>query len=222
MLWRFLHCDPGRWSVQLQPIMRWAAGTHLRLLSARLRGADANQWEQTIRPLLLPTENWDDTLGWRKNMLLLTWLREGYLLASPSCHRLLPKAEHLLMAPEALPSTALVRSLFEIRGECSKDTGGREASGDNIGGSSVDGVEDGGDDDDASDVATQGKLREGCTRKVPLEDVLQQCGAHVRGRGAINAFCERAGVYEVLTEELVKSITHYVRSRVRATRQTHH
>ena len=87
---------------------------------------------------------------------------------------------------------------------------------------SVDGVEDGGDDDDASDVATQGKLREGCTRKVPLEDVLQQCGAHVRGRGAINAFCERAGVYEVLTEELVKSITHYVRSRVRATRQTHH
>ena len=40
--------------------------------------------------------------------------------------------------------------------------------------------------------------------------------SQVRGRGALNAFCERHGVYEVLTQELVAALAAHIRARLPA------
>ena len=195
------------WPAWAQAVLAPIQGLHLRLLSERtLVPGCAADLESKLRPLLLPSEDWSDTGAWRGNTRLLAWLRSEVILRHPQTQRLLPAAEaELLPAGEnelpILPDAAMVRRLFErtrpdgdarpLARRSAPSTGEVAAR-------------------EAASAAT------GCTRHVSFADVLHGAGGLVRGRGVLNAFCERHGFYEVLTQELVAALAAHIRSRLPA------
>ena len=53
----------------------------------------------------------------------------------------------------------------------------------------------------------------GSTCGVAFEEVLERSGGLIAGRGAWAAFAEEAGVYELVTSELVEALAAYVEAR---------
>ena len=196
---------------------------HLQLLARRLGECD-EAFERAMRPVLLPNEAWADLASWRSNVRLLAWLRSESLVRSPETRRLLPAAEAtlqpaerqvppLLPAAEAtlpaaeatlqpaerplppLPDAATVRRLFErSRPDGVGGTPRRAAHG-------------------------SAPLPDGSTRGAPFVEVLHRAGGLLRGRGALNAYCERHGMYEVLTAEMIGALAAHVRARLPALRE---
>ena len=194
------------WPAWAQAILAPIQGLHLRLLSERtLLPGSAADLESKLRPLLLPHEDWSDTGAWRGNTRLLAWLRSEVILRHPGTQRLLPAAEaELLPAGELprLPDAAMVRRLFErtrpdgdVRPPARRSETGEAAR-------------------EAASAATESAT--GCTRHVSFAEVLHGAGGLVRGRGVLNAFCERHGFYEVLTQELVAALAAHIRARLPA------
>ena len=189
---RPLHIGWPAWArAVLAPIQE----LHLRLLSERtLIPGSGVDLERKLRPLLLPSEDWSDADAWRGNLRLLAWLRSEVILRHPQTQRLLPAAEaELLPVGELpiLPDAAMVRRLFERT-----RPDGAPVRLSTMG--------------EAASAAT------GSTRHVSFADVLHGAGGLVRGRGALNAFCERHGLYEVLTRELVADLAAHIRARLPA------
>ena len=195
------------WPAWAQAVLAPIQGLHLRLLSERtLVPGCAADLESKLRPLLLPSEDWSDTGAWRGNTRLLAWLRSEVILRHPQTQRLLPAAEaELLPAGEnelpILPDAAMVRRLFERTRPDGDVRPPARRSAPSTGEVAA---------REAASAAT------GCTRHVSFADVLHGAGGLVRGRGVLNAFCERHGFYEVLTQELVAALAAHIRSRLPA------
>lgn len=191
-----LHLAP--WPAWLAPVLAPVQALHLRQLAQRLGECDA-AFEQALRPLLLPTEAWSDLASWRSSVRLLAWLRSEALARSPETRRLLPAAEAALQPADQplppLPDAATVRRLFErSRPDGVGGTPRRAAHG-------------------------SAPLPDGPTRGVPFVEVLHRAGGLLRGRGALNAYCERHGMYELHTTELIGALAAHVRSRLPALRE---
>ena len=190
-----LHVRPTRWPAWLQAVLAPVQAAHLHLLSDQL--SDDADFESTLRPQLLPSEDWSDVDAWRGNVRLLAWLRSEAISRHPQTLRLLPPAEEALLPAGALPvlpDAATVRRLFER----SRPDGSVPAT------------------KRAQRQEQQGPL--GSTEGVAFSEVVHGAGGLLRGRGALNAFCERHGMYELLTQELVQGLAAHIRARLPALR----
>ena len=171
-LLRPLHFSSPSWPRWLQSIIAPVQALHLRSINLP---RDASALEAALRPRLLPTEDWRDTHGWRENVRLLAFMRSAYLLAEPATRRLLPPAEAALAAyPQKLPSAALVRQLFERSHPDGSWPPPAAATSDAM-------------------HPNDPLPHEGSTRDASFGEVLHRCGGLVRGRGALNVWCEANG-----------------------------
>ena len=182
---------PERWQLVLAPLLQ------LHLRSLRLP-TEAAALEATVRPLLLPRERWSDTLGWRENVRLLDTLRSAYLRSRPKTSEQLAIAQTTLQNyPTELPTMSTIRTLFSRScpdGEWPPRKQRVAAAGAERRRSETKGTT-------LAQVDPQGT-----TAHLSLGAVLESSGALVAGRGGFNVWCERWGVYELLSRELVGAL----------------
>jgi hypothetical protein len=180
----------------LLPLVAPVQAAHLRFIGRQLP-RDSVALERALRPLLLPREDWADVESFSHNNRFLGWLRSLYLESLASTRSRLPAVEETL-APDALPTMAELKQTFGLThpdGRLPMPYEQRAAAR-----------------ADAGPAARPA----GSTAGVDLGEVLHAAGGLVRGHGPFNVWCERHGVYEALTTELVGALADYIVGRLPA------
>jgi hypothetical protein len=200
-LFRPLQC--ARLPPLVQPVVAPLQALHIHFLGQQLDHLTSSELTAALRPVLLPSECWSNTIAWKHNLYLISWLRSLYIGSLPSTRALLPGAPTLLQG-DFLPNAADVRRYFSL-----ELPDGRPLSS-----SARDRAQARQRRHDISP-STQ---RVGSTHALPFQEVLEGVGGMVSGRGALSIFCEQQGIYQVLTVEMVDELAKYIASRLPALR----